>query len=152
MQEIAVRRLRLNFLNSTDVSSSFHVVSSKDRPYGLKLFDLLPGTSKTRFHGSYATRDQVIGFIFLLNSFVGVHETVFYKPLDLALFGEFRELESPAKERWVANKIKEWKLNYAVQSRLFSERTTTHLLCFHSMRVVVAPGLVNYSLAMQLKG
>ena len=120
MQEIAVRRLRLNFLNSTDVSSSFHVVSSKDRPYGLKLFDLLPGTSKTRFHGSYATRDSSY---FLLNDFVGIHETVVYKPLDLALFGEFQKLESPAKERWVANKIKEWKLNYAVQSRLFSERT-----------------------------
>ena len=65
MQAFAVRRLRLNCLNSTDVSlSSFHVVSSKDRPYGLKLFDLLPGTAKTRFHGTYATCDQVIGVIF----------------------------------------------------------------------------------------
>jgi hypothetical protein len=64
----------------------------------------------------------VIKLFFFLNSFVGIHETVVYKPLDLALFGEFRELESPAKEKWVANKIKEWKLNYTVQSRLFSEK------------------------------
>jgi len=65
VQAFAVRRLRLNCLNSTDVSlSSFHVVSSKDRPYGLKLFDLLPGTAKTRFHGAYPTREQFIGVIF----------------------------------------------------------------------------------------
>jgi len=63
-----------------------------------------------------------LGLFFLLNSFIGIHETVVYKPLDLALFEEFQELESPEKEKWVANKIQEWKLNYAVQSKLLSER------------------------------
>jgi len=72
-----------------------------------------------------------LGLFFLLNSFVGIHETVVYKPLDLALFEEFQELESPEKEQWVANKIQEWKLNYAVQSKLLSERKKiTHLLYF----------------------
>jgi len=53
----------------------------------------------------------------------------------------------------VANKIQEWKLNYAVQSKLLSERKkTTHLLYFYSTRVVVVHGLVNYSLVMRLKG
>ena len=89
-------------------------MSSEDRPYGLQLFDLLPGTSKTRYNGSYATPDQIIGVI-VLNSCVGIHEAIVYRPLDLALFEEFRELESPAKEQWVADKIKEWKPIYSVQ-------------------------------------
>ena len=60
------------------------------------------------------TKLKTIGEFFFLNSFVGVHDTLLYKPLDLALFGEFQKLESPAKEQWVADKIKEWKPIYEV--------------------------------------
>ena len=74
-----------------------------------------------------------------------------YKPLDLALFWEFQELESPAKEQWVANKIKEWKLDYALQVKVIFRKKIDHLVCFYSMRVVVAHGLVNCGLVTQLK-
>ncbi|KIM49546.1 hypothetical protein M413DRAFT_21747 [Hebeloma cylindrosporum] len=75
--------------NKTD--GYFHKVSSKDRPYGRKLLDILR-------RATFPWRR---------------HNPVVYKPLDLALFAEFRKLESrTAKKEWVAIKIKEWELNY----------------------------------------
>ena len=51
----------------------------------------------------------------------------------------------------MANKIKEWKLNYALQVKVIFRKKIDHLVCFYSMRVVVAHGLVNCGLVTQLK-
>ncbi|KIM49547.1 hypothetical protein M413DRAFT_21748 [Hebeloma cylindrosporum] len=73
----------------------FHEVSSQLRPYGHKLFDILP-ISGSLFR--WSPED---------------HYAWVYRPLDLALYAEFKMLESPAaKEEWVANKIKEWEPIY----------------------------------------